>query len=73
MADSKVQAAPNRLKRSASRVPSPNRWPAWVHFLVILAVFLAGIQAGVLWMTAPWIVLVFVAIVSVTLYLLWSK
>lgn len=72
MAD-KAQTAPNRLKRTTSRVPAPNRWPAWVHFLVMLAIFVAGIQAGIFWMSAPWVLLVFVAIVAVTLYLLWSK
>lgn len=72
MAD-KVQAAPNRLKRATTRVPAPNRWPAWVHYLVMVAVFVAGIQVGVLWLTMPWVLIVFVAIVSVVLVLLWTK
>jgi hypothetical protein len=62
-----------QLKHVAAKMPAPNRWPAWIHYLVMLLVFIAGVEVGTLWQMAPWSVLAFASIVALALYGLWSK
>jgi uncharacterized membrane protein len=67
------QTTAKRLKRVTDRMPAPNLWPAWFHFLMMVLIFAAGMTAGILWQAAPWAVLAFTGIMALALYGLWSK
>ncbi len=51
----------------------PSAWPDWLHYLVFLCVFLAGVTVGFLWLLAPWSVVALAVLVLVTVLVLKFK